>query len=276
MSPWPSSGQRLVRGVVLLAVLWAVAFPGGAEAQGPAVVEITGASRVEFEEATGVWTAEGQPVTVTRGRTVLRASRIRYDQRARVVAAEGGAEVTEPGISLAADAAELRLTDDRVRATGRVKVVSTREDPPVEVRAAEMDGVLRTRTFTAAGDVSLTRGDATLSGRRLDYDDATRIAVATGDPAARFREAVVTAETITLAIEQETLRAEGAATVRRGELTGRARRVEVRSREGTIRLVGDAQLTRGPDRVTADEIQAALDGSRIVTRGGSRVVVTPR
>lgn len=276
MSPWPSSGQPLVRRVVLLAVLWAVAFPGGAKAQGPAVVEITGASRVEFEEATGVWTAEGQPVTVTRGRTVLRASRIRYDQRARVVAAEGGAELTEPGISLAADAAELRLTDDRVRATGRVKVVSTREDPPVEVRAVEIDGILRTRTFTAAGDVSLTRGDATLSGRRLDYDDATRIAVATGDPAARFREAVVTAETITLAIEQETLRAEGAATVRRGELTGGARRVEVRSREGTIRLVGDAQLTRGPDRVTADEIQAALDGSRIVTRGGSRVVVTPR
>jgi len=276
VSPWPSSGQRLVRGVVLLAVLWAVAFPGGAEAQGPAVVEITGASRVEFEEATGVWTAEGQPVTVTRGRTVLRASRIRYDQRARVVAAEGGAEVTEPGISLAADAAELRLTDDRVRATGRVKVVSTREDPPVEVRAVEMDGVLRTRTFTAAGDVSLTRGDATLSGRRLDYDDATQIAVATGDPAARFREAVVTAGTITLVIDEETLRAEGAATVRRGELTGGARRVEVRSREGTIRLVGDAQLTRGPDRVTADEIQAALDGSRIVTRGGSRVVVTPR
>ncbi len=276
MSPWPSSGQRLVGWVVLLAVLWAVVFPGGADAQAPAVVEITAASRVEFEEATGVWTAEGQPVTVTRGRTLLRAPRIRYDQRARVVTAEGGVELTEPGISLAADAAELRLTDDRVRATGRVRVVSTREDLPVEVRALEMDGVLRTRTFTATGDVSLTRGDAMLSGRRLDYDDTTRIAVATGEPAARFREAVVTAETITLVIEQETLRAEGAATVRRGELTGGARRVEVRSREGTIRLVGDAQLARGSDRVTADEIQAALDGSRIVARGGSRVVVTPR
>ena len=262
--------------MVLLAVLWAVVFPGGVDAQAPAVVEITGASRVEFEEATGVWTVEGQPVTVTRGRTLLRAPRIRYDQRARVVAAEGGVELTEPGISMAADAAELRLADDRVRATGRVKVVSTRDESPVEVRAVQVDGVLRTRTFTATGDVSLTRGDATLSGRRLDYDDATRIAVASGEPAARFREAVVTAETITLVIEQESLRAEGSATVRRGELTGGARRVEVRSREGTIRLVGDAQLARGRDRVTADEIQAALDGSRIVTRGSSRVVVTPR
>jgi len=138
-----------------------------------------------------------------------------------------------------------------------------------------VNGVLQTRTFTAAGDVSLIRGDATLSGRRLDYDDTTRVAVATGEPTARFKDAVVAAEIITLLLEQETLRAEGTATVRRGELTGTARRVEVRAREGTIRLIGDAQLMRGRDRVTADEIQAALDGSRIVTRGGSRVVVTP-
>ena len=264
-----------MRRLVLLVLAWAMALPTGAGAQGPAVVEITGASRAEFEEATGIWIAEGRPVTVTRGQTVLRASRVRYDQRARVVTADGGVELAEPGIILSADAAELRFTDERVRATGRVKVVSTRVDPPVELRALQVDGVLQARTFTAAGDVSLVQGDATLSGRRLDYDDATRVAVATGEPTARFKDAVVAAEIITLLLEQETLSAEGAATVRRGELTGSARRVEVRAREGTIRLTGDAQLTRGRDRVTADEIQAALDGSRIVTRGGSRVVVTP-
>lgn len=275
MSRWPSSRQSLVRRVVLLVLAWAMAVPASAGAQGSAAVEITGASRVEFEEATGVWIAEGQPVTITRGQTVLRASRVRYDQRARVVTAEGDVELGEPGISLSADAAELRFVDERVRATGRVKVVSTRVDPPVELRALQVDGVLQTRTFTAVGDVSLVRGDATLSGRRLDYDDTTRVAVATGEPTARFKDAVVAAEIITLLLEQETLRAEGTARVRRGELTGTARRVEVRGREGTIRLIGDAQLMRGRDRVTADEIQAALDGSRIVTRGGSRVVVTP-
>jgi lipopolysaccharide export system protein LptA len=269
------------RGLILtLAVVWALArtlaFPAGAAVQAPSVVEITGASRAEFDEATGVWTVEGQPATVTRGRTVLRAPRIRYDQRSRIVTADGGAELTEPGIRLAAETAEYRLSDEQIRAAGQVRIVSTREAPPVEVRALEVQGVLPARRFVAAGDVVLVRGDAQLSGRRLDYDDAARVAVATGAPAARVREAVLTAEVITVHLVPEVLQAEGAAVVRRGELTGSAQRVEIRAREDTVSLIGGAQLVRGRDRATAQEIQAALDGSRVVARGGAQVVVGSR
>lgn len=268
-----------VWGAVAWSLIWAavVVAPAGAQAPpaGPQVVDIAGASYIEFDEAAGIVKAEGRPVIVTRGRTVLRGLRVRYDQRERVVAAEGGVELTEPGVVLSADSAELRLTDDRVRATGSVKVVSTREDQVAELRAAEAEVFLRTRRFTATGGVSLVRGEATLSGRRLDYDDAARVAVVTGEPVARLKEATMTAEIITFLLEQEILRGEGSAQVRRADLAGSARRVEVRSREGIMRLIGDALLVRGRDRLTAAEIEAALDGSRVVTRGNSRAVITP-
>lgn len=279
MSPLPSRRLPPVRHAIIWALVWAAVGPAPAAAQAPApepqVIEITGASYVEFDEATGMWKAEGQPVAVTRGRTVLRAPRVRYDQRAGVVAAEGGIELADRGIVVSGDTADLRLAEDRVRAAGNVKIVSAREAPPTEMRAPEADGSLRTRRFSATGGVSLVRGDATLTGRRLDYDDAARVAVVTGEPAARFREASLTAEIVTLLLEQEMLRGEGSAQVRRGELSGSARRVEVRSRDSVVRLIGEALLVRGRDRVTAEEIEAALDGSRITTRGSSRVVVTP-
>jgi lipopolysaccharide export system protein LptA len=267
------SRRRDVRRALVWALAWALAFPAGATAQAPPVVEITGASRAEFDEATGVWTVEGQPATVTRGRAVLRAPRIRYDQRSRIVAADGGAELTEPGLRLFAGRAEYHLSDERVRAAGQVHIVSTREAPPVEVRALEAEGLLSTRRFVATGDAVLVRGDAQLSGRRLDYDETARVAVATGAPAARVREAVLTADVITVLLVPEVLQAEGTAVVRRGDLVGSARRMEIRAREDTVFLIGGAQLVRGRDRATAEEIQAALDGSRVVARGGARVVV---
>lgn len=272
MSRWISSGC-----VWIGALVAAVAPPASVVAQAPAaaVVEITGASRLEFDEATGSWTAEGPVVTVTWRRAVLRASRVRYDQRARIVVAEGGVEITDPGTTLSGDAVELRLADDHVRATGAVRIVSTREAPPVELRARQVEGVLGLRTLTAAGDVALVRADTSLTGRRLDYDDAARTAVATGEPAARYRDATLTAEVVTLLLGPQVLRADGAAVLRRGELAGSARHVEVHARDNTVRLAGEAVLTRGRDRATADEIQASLDGSRIVLRGGSRIVVTP-
>lgn len=274
MSSYASRRLALTPAMVW-ALAWTLALPAGAVAQAPSVVEITGASRAEFDEATGVWTVEGQPATVTRGRAVLRAPRIRYDQRSQIVTADGGADLTEPGIRLAAETAEYRFSDERVRATGQVRIVSTREGPPVEVRAIEVEGVLPARRFMATGDVVLVRGDAQLSSRRLDYDDAARVAVATGAPAARLRDAVLTAEVITVLLGPEVLQAEGAAMLRRGELTGSARRIEIRAREDTASLIGAARLVRGRDRTTAQEIVAALDGSRVVARGSAQVVVSP-
>ncbi|HET8679188.1 MAG TPA: LptA/OstA family protein [bacterium] len=268
--------------ITVLAVLAVGAVSAAAQAPvpaqrtpGPLPVQITGATRVEYDEATGVWRVEGAPVTVTRGQTVMRAQRGRFDERARIVTVEGGVDVVEPGLSLRADAAELRLSDERIRARGNVRLVSTREGQSATLVAPEAEGSLATRRFAATGGVSITRGEWTVTGRRVDYDDTDQVAVISGDPEVRFKDGVMTAETVTVWVAKEQARGEGTIRLRRGDLTGSGRRVDMRLREQLATLSGAARVERGRDRLEAEEIEVELDRSRATARGAPRLTITP-
>ncbi len=280
MSPWigsrPSAAGAALAALLVLAFLCAPAAGAPAPTQTRSdSIEISGATLLEYSDATGRWTAEGSPVAVTRGQTRLTAPRIVYEQRAGTITASGGAALSEPGLSVRADEARLRLSDDTVRARGGVRVISSRDGPPIELAAAEVEGMLRARRFAAGGAVSLSRGEWRLSGERLDYDDAARVARVTGGPTAGFGEAVMTADAITLYVAEEVARGEGAVRLRRGELLGTARRIDIVLREGRAVLMGNARVERGADQVSAEEIEVALDGSRVSARGGSRLILTP-
>ncbi len=251
-----------------------------ARAQAPtaavtSVIELSGATYLEYDEGSGVWRAEGAPAVATRGTTVLRASRIRYDQRARVLSAEAGAELADTNLAVRADSVEFHTADDRIRARGAVRATSGRGDQVMTLTAPEVEGSLKTRKFVATGGVTLLRGEWRLSGRRLEYDDATRTAAATGEPEARFKDAQMTADLITLLMDEEIGRGIGSARLRRGELSGSARRVEVFLREGRATLTGDARVDRGRDRLTAEQIDVDLDGTRITARGTPRLNIVP-
>jgi lipopolysaccharide export system protein LptA len=253
----------------------AVAAPAVAQTPGALPIDIRGASRLEYDDTTGVLVATGAPVVVTRAATVLRAPQIRYDARARVVTATGGVTVEEPGLTVRGDRGELRLTDERIRVSGGVLVRSTREERPVELAAPEAEGSLQTRRFSATGGVTVTRGEWVVAGRRLDYDDRPQVAVVSGEPRARFRDATMTAQTMTFYVAEERMRGEGDVRLRRGELAGQAPRAEVFGKENRAVLSGGARVDRGPDRVTAEEIEMDLEGTRVVARGGSRLIITP-
>ncbi|MGQ0550668.1 MAG: LptA/OstA family protein [Armatimonadota bacterium] len=270
------------------AIAMALAVPAASDAvalaQAPAPVqrvsgslpvEITGATVVEYDEATGIWRVEGAPVTVTRGRMVLRAPRGRFDERARIVTAEGGVDVAEPGMTMRADAVELRLADERIRARGNVRLVTTRDGQTATLVAPEAEGSLATRRFAATGGVSITRGEWTVTGRRVDYDDADQVAVITGEPEVRFKDGVMTADTVTVWVAREQARGEGSVRLRRGDLIGSGRRVEMRLREQLATLSGAARVERGRDRLEAEEIQVELDRSRATARGSPRLTITP-
>ncbi len=244
-------------------------------AAGTSAIELSGATYLEYDEGSGVWRAEGAPAVATRGTTVLRAPRIRYDQRARVLTAEAGAELADANLAVRADSVEFHLADDRIRARGAVRATSGRGDQVVTLTAPEVEGSLKTRRFVATGGVTLLRGEWRLSGRRLEYDDATRTAVATGEPEARFRDAQMSADLITLLMDEEIGRGIGSARLRRGELSGSAHRVEVYLREGRATLTGDARVDRGRDRLTAEQIDVDLDGTRITARGAPRLNIVP-
>jgi adhesin HecA-like repeat protein len=255
------------------ALLLLAAAPAGGQAPARGPVALSGATRVEVDDARGVWQAEGAPVELAQGGVRLRAPRLRYDVRAGTVAAEGGVEVTAPGVEARAERAALRLADEWVRAEGDVQLVATRDEVPVRLRAPEVQGSLRTRRFAATGGVTVVRGDATLAGQRVDYDDGARTAIVTGEPALRLRETLLQAQRFTLRLDQERLTGEGDVRVRRGDLLATAPRVDLRLREGTATLAGGARARRGADVITAEELVVALDGSSIVARGSPRVTV---
>lgn len=273
-------------GALTLVALWALgtwcAAPVVAQtpAGAPALpIEVTGATFAEFDDTTGIARMEGAPLVITRGRTVIRAARARFDRRANVLTAEGAVEAAEEGVTIRADTVEYRLGDDTVRATGTVRMTRAGQggatpDSPTTLVAPEVSGSLRTRRFAATGGVTIARGEWTVRGRRVDYDDEAKTAVVTGDPEMRFTDGVMTADTLVIALDAETIRAEGAVQLRRGDLTGRARRADISLKSQLAVFTGEARVDRGGSRLTADVIEATLDGQRVTARGASQMVIT--
>jgi lipopolysaccharide assembly outer membrane protein LptD (OstA) len=275
-SPRRPARSARVAAAVLVALVGAVAATArAAVTAAPGPLELRGATRVDVDDARGIWTATGAPAELVRGAVRLRAPRLRYDVRAGVVSADGGVEATAPGVEAQAERAELRLEDEWLRADGDVRLAARQGPVPVQVRAPRVDGSLRTRRFVATGGVTVVRGEATLVGQRVDYDDGTRTAVVTGAPELRVREARLEAQTLVLLVDDERVTGEGGVRVRRGELVATAARADLRLREGVATLAGNARAQRGADVITAAELVVALDGSSIVARGAPRLTITP-
>ncbi|MDR7554019.1 MAG: LptA/OstA family protein [Armatimonadota bacterium] len=274
--PRPLARRAPVRAVALSALVLALAAAAGAAVPAaPGPLELRGATRVEVDDARGLWTVLGAPVELVRGQLRLRAPRLRYDVRAGVVDAEGGVDAAAPGVEAHAERAALRLDDEWLRADGDVRLTATQGAVPVRMRAPQVEGSLRTRRFVATGGVTVVRGEATLQGHRVDYDDGTRRAVVTGDPALRVREALLTAQTLVLLVDEDRVTGEGGVRVRRGDLVATAARADLRLRDGVATLAGNARAQRGADVITAAELVVALDGSSVVARGAPRLTITP-
>jgi len=242
-------------------------------------IDVTGATFAEFDDTTGVARMEGSPLVVTRGRTVIKAARARFDRRTQVLTADGAVEAAAEGVTIRADAIEYGLSDESIRANGSVRITSVGQgtpgpQPPTTLVAPEVSGSLRTRRFVATGGVTIVRGEWTVRGRRADYDEGTKAAVITGDPEVRFGDGVMTADTLTMFLDAETIRADGAVQMRRGEMTGRAKRADISLKSQIAVFSGDARVDRGTSRLTADVIEATLDGQQVTARGASRLVLT--
>jgi lipopolysaccharide assembly outer membrane protein LptD (OstA) len=260
-----------------MALVLAVAAraPAVAQTLPPLPIEVTGATRLEYQDSNGIVVAEGAPVMVVRGRTVVRAPLIRYDSRARVIDASGGVEVAEPGLSLRGTTAVVRLSDEVVRVAGGAVVRSQRDGEESVLEAPQFDGSLATRRFTATGGVIVRRGEWTVRGQRIDYDDRSTTAVVSGDPEARYRDATMTANTITVVVAQEIARGEGSVRLRRGETVATAPRAEMNGRTRSALLSGGATVERGRDRLTAATIDIDLETERVTARGEPHLVINP-
>src|SRR5262245_38021981 len=91
--------------VIAAAALMRVPAPaaGAPPSPSPPPVEVTGATRIEYDDASQQWDFRGAPVIVSRGTTRVEAPVILYTERTREVTLPAGGLVATPTLEVRAD-----------------------------------------------------------------------------------------------------------------------------------------------------------------------------
>src|SRR5205807_4087003 len=104
--------------------------PQGAPGPVPRVpLEVTGATRIEYDDATKRWTFSGARVVVVRGTLRVEAPEIGYGERAREVVLPRGGTVWTPTLEVGADRLAALLDTRHVTAEGHVVGRFAGEEP---------------------------------------------------------------------------------------------------------------------------------------------------
>lgn len=279
MRPRPSGSAPRRRSLASLTLFLSLSFPFSlflfpfSLPAGQAVpIEITGATRVEVDEAVGVWVLVGSPVVVRRGSVRIQAPSIRYEVRPQVVAATGGVTYGDPSGEVRAQTLTAWLADERVRAEGDVVAVAG-GPPPVELRAARADADRARGVVAASGGVTVRRGDLVLRAAEATYTQADRRVVAAGDAVVDSEAGMLAADRLEALLAEEVVVAEGRVRFRYRDIVGTADRARLSRRDRIAVLAGAASAQMGAHRVTADVLTVDLAARRVTAAGAARLTV---
>lgn len=270
--------HRRVAGAVCCALFGVatVDMPAGMVRASPAPrqVEISGATRVEFDEGTGVWDVSGNPVVATRGSLVLRAPVIRYDTRPQILIATGGVAYRDDLLAVSAVSVTLWVQEERAIAEGDVAVVRYGTGPTT-LHAARVEVSRPSGQLIATGGATLARGSATVIAEQITYDDPAQRAVATGSARVETAEGLLVADRIEARLATGEATADGRVRVVRGDLDGRADKVILRQRAAIVELSGSAVARLGRNTIEAPAITIDLQARRVTATGGAHLTAIP-
>ncbi len=287
---WASvTAQRRAAGacfVIAAAVLGRVPLPaaGAAQPASPPTVEVTGATRIEYEDASQQWTFRGAPVIVSRGTTRIEAPLILYAERTREVTLPDGGLVATPTLEVRAERLATNLASRHLTAEGHVAGRFTDEEgsstAPAEWgtftadRVELDDGAVR-KEIVATGQVVVVRGDRRLSGDRIVYNHVTRQGTIEGHAdmaqgADRLRAAYVFAD-----LGRHTAEANGNVLLDHGDVHGSADFATYSEPERRALLSGHVKLLQGSDTMTADLVTVLLDGETVIAEGDVELISYP-
>lgn len=259
---------------ILAVLLIATAGPAAAQPAPPAL-EVTGATYVEFDEASGLWQLRGSPVVVTRGPKTIRAPEMTYDGRGQVVRGTGGVTYTDGASSLTAAVVTVWLREERLLAEGQVAAVLREEQRESRLQSERLEVWTKERRAVGTGGAVLRRGEMTATGDRIEYDERTQRAVATGKSTLATPEGTVTADRIDAQLDREEVTAEGHVRLIQRDLDGAAPKAVLRRREGIAVLSGGATVRYGQNTATAQVVTVDLKTNRVVATGQAHLVVYP-
>jgi lipopolysaccharide transport protein LptA len=230
----------------------------------------------------------GAPVGVPEGPGRLRADRVRYDARNRVVVATGNVVLTVRDLEVSADRLRLEETPQIVTAEGRVRV---RQREAV-LTAPALRYVLPDATAEVTGGAVLVHGEATVRAPRIRFDLREQSTAADGGVEVTQAGTTLTAATLQYRMATGDVTAEGdirivrPGTVLTGRrLTGnlRGRRAEVRDDVTLVRTRASAgDRAEEPVTVTAARVVIRWDTNeadaeeRVMVRQRDRVATADR
>ncbi len=264
-----------------LALALAIATPAGAGAspEVPRPVDVTGATRIEYDAKTEKYVFRGPRVVVVRGEQRLEAPVVLYDAAARRAVLPEGGTVSTPTMEMMADQMTADLGTQHFLAEGTVTARFLDQGVWMTLRAGrlEADDRPEVQRVEAAGDVVVVRDDQQLRADRIIYDRRTQQGTADGHADLRRGTDHLQADHVAADLAAREAEAIGHVVLDRESegLRGSADRATYSERTRTAVLSGHAVLARKQDVLTAGQITVHLDRHVAVAEGQARLVAFP-
>jgi lipopolysaccharide export system protein LptA len=256
---------------------------GAAPAAGAAprpTVDVTGATRIEYDDAAARWVFRGARVVLTRGDVRVEAPEILYAERDREVQLPAGGMVRTAALEVYADHMRADLRSRHVTADGRVHGRFAAEGETAMTGTftaghAEADDRPDLRRFVATGGVVVQQPDRRLSGDRVVYDQSAGRGTVDGGAELTRGGDRLQAEHIVADLERHEATAEVGVVLERRDMTASADHGAYSEARQTAVLTGHVVMHHAQDTMTADRITVLLDQHTAIADGHVELVAYP-
>src|SRR5579864_860410 len=257
-----------------------------AAAPTPAVspIQVSGATRAEYDDAAQEWVFRGPQVVVVRGTLRIAAPLIRYNAAAHLLEVAARGTVTTPTLEVAADRMTASLATRHVTAVG--SVAGRFEDGSAAAApggadwttfsadAVELDDRPEARQFVATGHVVVVRRDQELRGDRVAYNRIAEQGAIDGHAEVIRGTSRLLADHVRTDQGRGTAQADDHVVLEQEGMRGVADHATYARDTQTAVLLGHVTVTRGRDVLTADRATVRLDQHTALAEGDpARIVV---
>jgi len=261
--------------------------PNGGK-QGPIPVQISGASRIEYDDASQAWLFRGQRVIVTRDTMRLEAPEVRYNGQARRFEMPQRGTFSMPTLEVTADQISANLAERHATAvgqvTGRFRLfappahAAEGADPPwTTFQADQMEADDRSdlRQIVATGNVIVVRADQQVRGDHVVYNRGAQQATVDGHADVIFGADRLRADHVAADLPRREVEADGHVLLDGEEMHGSADKATYVGDGRTAVLSGHVVVTRGRDTLTADRVTVHVNEHTAIAEGHPQVAGYP-
>jgi len=240
-------------------------------------VEVTGATRIEYDASARRWAFIGPRVVIVRASVWVEAGEIVYHELTREVVLSRDAAVFTPTLEVTADRMTSLLDAQHVTAEGHVAGRFAGEAPQqrwgtFSADRVEVDDRADLQQIVAAGQVVVQGDGRRLRGDRIVYNRLTQQGTADGHVELAQGRDSLRAGHVFADFTRRLAAADDDVLLDYGDIHGSADHATYSGEEQTAVLWGHVRVLRSRDTLTADRVTAFLDRDATIAQGHVRLV----